>query len=186
MLCVVMLLTFAIGAAQQSDGDWLSDHSTLLVGVVGVIVSGFVGPAVTGWLTGKRDRARDRRAREVGLRDGLRDLTDEAARLLAVGATNLRRIHEAQRAGEAVPEDADEWQRSVFPMLQRLRLRLPAEHPVVSAFDSVHKRLVAVAETGNDDAKYKAALASYESARDDFLDAAREAIRAPISDKEQT
>lgn len=177
------MIVHAIEAAAKTDSDWLSDHSTLLVGVVGIVFSAFVGPSVTGWLTGRRDRARDARAREAAHRDDLRGLADEAARLLAAGATNLRVMREAKARGGDPPAEMTEWSRSVFPLGQRLRLRLPEGHEVIARFDEVRDRLAAASEAGTDD-EIEAAVDRFDAARAAFLDAARAAVRAPISEDE--
>jgi hypothetical protein len=169
--------------AAAKSGDWLSDHSTLLVGVVGIVFSGFVGPTVTGLLTGRRERARDGRLREAAHREDLRELADDAARLLAVGATNLRLMREAKNSGQEPSPELMEWSRSVFPLGQRLRLRLPEGHRVVKQFDEVRARLAKAGDAGNDD-EITTTVEEFEAARSAFLEAAREAVQAPISEKD--
>jgi hypothetical protein len=63
-------------------GDWLSNHSTLIVGVVGIVVSGILGPAASVWLSRKSARQQFKRDLIVARRDDLRQLVDEAALLL--------------------------------------------------------------------------------------------------------
>src|SRR5271166_7023426 len=116
----------AVTVAQSTTGDWLSNHSTLIVGVVGIVVSGILGPAVTIGLSRKSARQQFKRDLIVARRDDLARLLDEAALLLGAGGTNLRLLEEASDRKPAPPA-ADEWARSVFPLGQRLRLHLPDE-----------------------------------------------------------
>lgn len=46
----------------KAEQSWLQENATLIVGVVGIVVSGFIGPTVTGWLTSRREQAKDKRA----------------------------------------------------------------------------------------------------------------------------
>jgi hypothetical protein len=108
-------------------------------------------------------------------------LADEAAQLLAVAGTNLRLLRDAEAKRETPPPEATEWSRKVFPIGQRLRLRLPAGHDVISKFETVLERLVAAGEA-EDDAEFQKTVGSVDDARGAFLDAAREAVEAPISD----
>jgi hypothetical protein len=80
------MLMIAATAAQSMTGDWLSNHSTLLVGVVGIVVSGILGPAASVWLSRKSARQQFKRDLIVARRDDLRQLVDEAALLLAPAA----------------------------------------------------------------------------------------------------
>jgi len=178
---VLALLPAAHSAAGESS-DWWTRHSTLIVGVVAIIISGFVGPTVTGWLTSPREAAKDERGFVTARRNELRELLDEAARVLAPAVTYLREMLAAHRAGQPTPEDADQWARGVFPLVQRLRLRLPENHPVVSKFEAVHTRLVEASEALGDQAAFDAAVDRFENARAAFLDEARVALQAALTE----
>jgi hypothetical protein len=166
-------------------GDWLSNHSTLLVGVVGIVVSGILGPAASVWLSRKSARQQFKRDLIVARRDDLRQLVDEAALLLGAGGTNLRLLNEANSHKVHPPAAASEWARSVFPLGQRLRLRLPAEHDVVRAYDDVRQRLTDAQEAVSDEAAFDDALDRYEQARAVFLEHARAAVQAPVNEEEE-
>jgi hypothetical protein len=167
--------------AASGGQDWLSNHSTLVVGVVGIVVSGILGPAVSIGLSRKSARQQFKRDLIVARRDDLGRLLDEAALLLGAGGTNLRLLKEASDRKPA-PPDAEEWARSIFPLGQRLRLRLPDEHPVVRAYDDVRQRLTDAQEAISDEASFGDALDRYEQARAAFLDAARVSVQAPVDE----
>lgn len=88
-------------AATVQDDDWLSRNSTLIVGVVGIVFSGFIGPTVVAVFTGRRERARDARALAVARQDDLRDLLDEAAQVLSGAVGRLRPLLAATLARAA-------------------------------------------------------------------------------------
>ena len=167
-----------------SNGDWLSNHSTLLIGIVGIVVSGILGPAVTIGLSRKSARQQFKRDLIVTRRDDLASLLDEAALLLGAGGTNLRLLNEATDRNPA-PPSAREWARSIFPLGQRLRLRLPDEHAVVRAYDDVRQRLTDAQEGITSEEAFSDALDRYEQARTAFLDAAREAVQAPVDEDQE-
>ena len=171
----------AFTVAQSTTGDWLSNHSTLIVGVVGIVVSGILGPAVTIGLSRKSARQQFKRDLIVARRDDLARLLDEAALLLGAGGTNLRLLEEASDRKPAPPA-ANEWARSVFPLGQRLRLRLPDEHAVVRAYDDVRQRLTDAQKAISNETSFSEALDRYEQARAAFLDAARDAVQAPVDE----
>jgi hypothetical protein len=179
---VSVLMAAVASAAESKGGDWLSNHSTLFVGVVGIVVSGILGPAVTMWLSRKSARQQFARDLIVARRDDLRRLADDAALLLGAGGTNLRLLHEADSRNTPPPAAASEWALSVFPLGQRLRLRLPEQHPVVKAYDDVRERLTEAQEAVKDAPAFSEALDRYEQARASFLDAARVAVEAPVDE----
>ncbi len=174
----------AVTVAQSTTGDWLSNHSTLIVGVVGIVVSGILGPAVTIGLSRKSARQQFKRDLIVARRDDLARLLDEAALLLGAGGTNLRLLEEASDRKPAPPA-ADEWARSVFPLGQRLRLYLPDEHAVVRAYDDVRQRLTDAQKAISNETSFSEALDRYEQARAAFLDAARDAVQAPVDEDQE-
>ena len=151
----------------------------VVVGVTGIVVSGVVGPLVASWIGRKTERRAFTRARFRDQRDELRDLFDEAATLLSVGPRVLRR-----RASN--PDDAEscrsatEWSDQVFPLRERLLLRLPPSHDAVTTYDQVRTAAQTLAEQPTAESE----VSAYESARDAFLRAARAALDAPIPEKQ--
>jgi hypothetical protein len=180
----VDLLSVAAQATVASeDADWWSEHSTLIVGVVGIVVSGFVGPTLTALYTARRDRQRDSRSVIAARREDLRDVLDGAAGVLGGAVSKLRPILEAEQKGDAPPQEALDFLGTLFPLGQRLRLRLPEDAPAVQAYDEVRERLVAVSEAGRSQGDFDTAVEAFETSRSAFLSAAREALEAPIDDK---
>ena len=135
----------------------------------------------TAWATRRGNKQTFRREVVRLRRDDLRDLVDEAARLLGPGATNLRLISEADEKGERPAESLLAWQSSVFPLQQRLRLRLPATSPVLRRYADVRQALIEAA-AAQDEAQRETRLEEFEDTRDRFLDEARAALEAPIKE----
>jgi hypothetical protein len=177
------MLTLIAQAAQQADESWLTRHSTLIVGVVGIIISGFVGPTVTAIFTAGRERAKDARALSVGRRDDLRALLDEAAKALAAAVPNLRPLLDAQLAGREPPKEPADFLRSLVALDQRLRLRARATDPVVQQFEKVRAKLLALSRATGSQADWDSSVEEFEAARAMFLDAGRAAVQAPISEE---
>jgi hypothetical protein len=171
--------------ATSPSGDWLSNHATLIVGVVGIVVSGILGPATTILLSRRNARQQFKRDLIVTRREDLARVLDEAALLLGAGGTNLRVLREAEDRGEPAPAAASEWARSVFPLGQRLRLRLSASDEVVRAYDDVRVRLTEAQEAINDPATFDNVISRYEDARAAFLDASRAAIQAAVDESKE-
>lgn len=180
-----MIALLLANAAVSSSGDWLSNHSTLIVGVVGIVVSGILGPATTVALLRKNARQQFKRDLIVTRREDLARVLDEAALLLGAGGTNLRLLKEAQNSGEPPPAAASEWARSVFPLGQRLRLRLSASNEVVRAYDDVRARLTEAQEAIDDRTAFDNVLDRYEAARADFLDVSRAAVQAAVDESKE-
>jgi hypothetical protein len=170
----------AAGAAAAVKQDWFSEHATLIVGVVGIVFSGFVGPTVTGWLTGGRERQKDERALTVSRRDNLREVVDEAAKVLGAAVTNLRAAREAEEKSDPIPKETTELLAIVFPLGQRLRLRLPASSDVVKSYDEAREKLEAVWHVMNEGGDFDAAIKEFELAREQFLDNARAYLEQPL------
>jgi hypothetical protein len=177
----VLWLLAAGKAGGMDSSDWLSDHSTLIVSLVSVVVAGVLGPAVTAVLTSRREKDKDERAFVAARREELRALLDEIARMLAPAGTFLRELATADREGDSRPEPADTWLRGVFPLVERLRLRLSDEDDVVKKMQAVHTRMVAASEATHDAAAFDQAQDAYDEARDEFLTAARAALEAPLT-----
>jgi hypothetical protein len=151
--------------------------------IVGIVVSGVVGPAATAWGTRRAARKQFIRDREAKRREDLRELLDEAASLLGVGAIRLRELREASGAGETLPDEVRAWPASVYTMGQRLQLRLGRNNEVVSKYDQVRQRLVETDGVTDRDG-HENAIRRFEGARDCFLEAARTELAKPIKDKE--
>ena len=157
----------------------------MIVGVVGIIVSGVLGPAATAALSRGSAQRQFKRDLIRARRDDLRDLLDEAALVLGAGATNLRLLREAKEKKMLPAPALDAWAKSVFPLGQRLRLRLPNNHPVVAAYDAVRDRLAAAQADIDSETPVDPALDRYEESRAAFLEAARRAVQAPIDERKE-
>jgi hypothetical protein len=155
--------------------------TTLIVSITGIAVSGVLGPWINGWVVRRANRQQFEQDRAGQDRDDLAHLVDEAAELLAAGVTNLRLTAEATQSGRKVPPEVEEWTARVFPLEQRLRLRVPADDPIVSGYSRVRERLLVVARLAKDPTAASGAIAAFESERDRFLDAARGRLDAPVT-----
>lgn len=152
--------------------------STVVLGVTGIVVSGVVGPSIASWLS-RRSRSREFQREQIARRrDELRNVLDEAARLLASGPTNLRTLHEG-RTDSGDIETARAWLSQIFPIGQRLQLWLPGDHPVITAYERVRNQLVAAAEASGTTSS-EALLGRFDEERRLFLDASRETLLSPI------
>jgi hypothetical protein len=152
--------------------------------ITGIAVSGVVGPSTTAWATRRANRSQFVRDREAAKRDDLRDLFDEAAKVLGVGPIRLREIWE-QDADEDVVKRARAWPDEVFVVGQRLQLRLGAGSPVANAYETVREGLRAAAKISpGDTPEHDAALDRFEADRSMFLAAALAKLDEPIPDKE--
>jgi hypothetical protein len=156
---------------------------TLIVSIVGIAVSGVVGPSATAWATRVAQRRQFIRDREAMRRDELLQLLDEAASLLGLGAIRIRQAVEME-----IDDTSRAWPEAVFAMGQRLRLRLGPAHEIVTTYEEVRTTLVSAGEAQaaqRDQPDSEQGVQRFESARSAFLDAAQRALDAPISDKEQ-
>jgi hypothetical protein len=159
-------------------------NTTLIASVVGIGVSGVIGPAATAWATRRANREAFERDRQGKRRDDFAELVDEAAALLASGATNLRLLAEANERGDPLPADIEDWLGHVFPLQERLRLRRPAADPVVAGYARVRQRLMEIGAHPAGSEAQQAAVLLFESERDGFLDAARSALQQPVETSE--
>jgi hypothetical protein len=150
-----------------------------ILGVTGIVVSGVIGPAIAAYYGRRGDRQRFARDQLHRSREDLRALLDEGAVLLGAGETNLRLAHEAASRGEPEPDEVRDWAGKVHLLGQRLRLRLAADAPVITAYESVKSALVAVGETYGHDDQYPGAVEQFEMQRRSFLEQAREALERP-------
>ena len=181
---LVCLATSLLGIAQAvDDGDWLSRHSTLIVSVVSVIFSAFVGPTVTAFLASKRERDKDHRIIVDRRRDDLRSVLDDAAGVLSVAVAKLRPLLAAQQQGCDLPEEPAEFLGSLVPLGQRLRLRLSADHRVVVSYDVAHVALRALGAATVSKGAWDAAVADFEDKRKEFLQAGQAALHGKITDE---
>jgi hypothetical protein len=160
-------------------------NTTLIASITGIAVAGVVGPSTTAWAARRAARSQFLRDRAADRRDELRNLLDQAASVLGLGATRLRQAWEADRTGQGAA-CLQPWSEEVFTIGQRLRLRLRADDPVVVAYDEVLQKLVVAGELRSqpEEQRYEAALTEFEAARDDFLATSQDALRAPIIVKE--
>lgn len=158
-----------------SHGGGMSNLDASLIAIAGIVVSGVVGPQLTAWATRNANRKQFNRDQNARRRDDLRALLDEAAVLLASGATNLRHAREGGGAERATASGAAGWASEVFPLGQRLRLRLPEDHQVVKAYDEARTTLVTLANSGDE-----ADVAPFEAKRAQFLDLARQTLDQEI------
>ena len=151
--------------------------TTLVVSAIGIFVSGVVGPQLTAFATRRANRSQFDRDWASRQREELRALLDTAAIVLARGQTLLRQQRETQQKGQAIPPEVSDWTSQVFPLGQRLRLRLQEDHEVVQAYDRVREARIGSAEDDDEQA-----IRHYEEARATFLNTARRALAAPIED----
>lgn len=177
-----MLASQLILATGEAPKGWFEENSTLIVGIVGILVSGLVGPSVAARWTTRLERERDARARTVAQRDDLRGIVDEAAKALGGAVARLRPALEAQQSGQPLSQDQRDFLADLFTLGQRLRLRVPVIDPVVSSYDAAREQLIAVSRATNSQATFSAAATTFEDRRADFLDRARKALDAPVSD----
>ena len=167
-------------AATAKDDDWLSRNSTLIVGVVGIVFSGFIGPTVVAYFTGRRELARDARALAVARQDDLRDLLDEAAQVLSGAVGRLRPLLAATLDDRELPKEPADFLGSLAPLGHRLRLRLPDDDPVVVSYDGAVESLRSVAQATGSQVAFDAAVNDFDTARDGFLANSRAALRADV------
>jgi hypothetical protein len=146
----------------------LSD--TAAISMVGIVVSGVVGPGVAAHWARTRQRDDHQHARAQKELDDLTSLLDAAAVTLAPGVTRLR-----QARSEAEPDIAM-WATEVHATYERLLLRVPVGDPVATSYMTARDRLTAVAATFDasaSEAEENEAIESFEEARLSYLNAAR-------------
>jgi hypothetical protein len=175
----VLHLLGATGAAVE-DGGWLSRNSTLVVGVVGIVFSGFVGPTVVAHFAARRELAKDARALAVARQDDLRSVLDEAAQVLSGAVGQLRPLLAAALAGNDLPQEPADFLGSLAPLGHRLCLRLPDDDPVVASYNNAVECLRAVASATTSQAAFDAAVLEFEAARDGFLADSRAKLREDV------
>lgn len=158
-------------------------NTTLIASVTGIVVSGVVGPTATTWAARRAARKQFNRDQAARRRDERAVLLDEAASLLGLGPTRLREMRETPQSDTERWKELRAWAEEVFTMGQRLRLRLGAASAVVVTYELVRKRLIETQKI-KDEPDQEEALTRYESARDDWLVAAKADLDAELSEDE--
>jgi hypothetical protein len=145
-------------------------------------MSGVVGPSLTSWANRRGATQGFQREVRRSQRDDIRQLLDEAAVLLAQGPTMVRRLQEAVASAGEQPAKASEWRAEVFPLGERLRLRLPVDHPIVTSYEVVRTSLADALEAASTD-RANAAVDRFENLRDAFLQEGRHLLDQPIPNR---
>ncbi|HVQ57941.1 MAG TPA: hypothetical protein VMS60_03435 [Solirubrobacterales bacterium] len=144
----------------------LSDTAT--ISIVGILVSGVVGPGFAAHWTRRRQRDDHRRDHAEKEHDDLTALLDSSAAILAAGVTRLRKARSGDGSG------LDAWASEVHATYERLLLRVAVDDPVATSYKEARDRLTdladAVVAEGVDE---DAATAAFEEARTAYLDRAR-------------
>jgi hypothetical protein len=161
---------------------WLHQNSTLVVGVVGIIVSGLLGPSVTAAWAARRERQTDARALAVARRDDLRSVIDEAASALGGAIPALRPLLVAEQAGKPLPREPSDFLSNIVLLGQRLRLRLPEGDSVVDSYEEAHEQLETVSKTLSSQAAFDEAVEEFHRTRNQFLIASRETLETIIKE----
>jgi hypothetical protein len=155
----------------------------LIVGVVGIVVSGLLGPTVAAAWTTRRERERDHFALVDVRRRDLREVIDETAKLLGGAVPQVKRLMAAEKEGEALPPGPADLLSELVPQGQRLQLRLTTQHEVVWLYEDACNGLRALAKERTSQAAFDEARKRFEAQREVFLNAGRKALQAPISQK---
>lgn len=163
-------------APSVAHEGWLAQNATLIVGVVGILISGLVGPSVAAWWTARREREKDARTRALARNEDLQTVVDEAAKALGSAVARLRPAVEAQLQGRALSKETRDFLAELFTLGQRLRLRLPEADPVISSYDKARTQLIALSEASKTQAEFNDAADTFDDQRNAFLDKAREKL----------
>jgi hypothetical protein len=169
-----------LGAA-DAHKSWLTENAALVVGVVGILVSGLVGPSVAAVWTDKREREKDERGRLAARQDDLRGVVDEAAKVLGDAVPRLRAALGAQIANQPLPSDVRDFLAEVFTLGQRLRLRAAATDQVVTTYDAAREQLKVVSEARTSQNAFDDAAKQFALRRAEFLDHARRALSEMVA-----
>lgn len=159
----------------------------LIVAIVGIVVSGVVGPSATAWAVRRAARKQFVRDQAGKRREELGVLLDHAASVLGLGPTRLRQMRDSGQSPDSLSDEQRAWPEQVYTLGQRLRLRLGGQHPVVEKYETVRLRLLdaAAVPAEAEQQTHENAVLRFEQARDAFLDEAQVTLDAPIPDKEQ-
>lgn len=155
----------------------LSDTAT--ISIVGILVSGVVGPGFAAHWARRRQRDDHRRDHAEKEHDDLTALLDSAAAMLAGGVTRLRKA----RSGEGSGLEA--WASEVHATYERLLLRVAVDDPVAISYKEARDRLTDLADVFAAEGEGEgvdAATATFEEARTAYLGRARTCLasKAPV------
>lgn len=148
---------------------------TAVISIVGIAVSGIIGPGVAARWARARQRADHHHERSERRYEDLARLLDDAAQLLAPGASRLR----AMADNEVDLAELGAWPSQVHATYERLLLRLSAEDPVSEAYLAARGRLVGAARAFEDkrsDPEIDELVDRFEEARMTFLARARQCL----------
>ncbi len=148
---------------------------TAAVSIVGIVVSGVIGPGVAAHSARTRQRSDHEHEGRQRRHDDLAQLLDEAARVLAPGASRLRAIAE----GDLDQAEVGGWSTEVHATYERLLLRLATEDPVAVAYLQAREALLAIAQAFDNSRpqpEINAAMDLFETARSNYLNRARERL----------
>ena len=150
--------------------------SALVLGITGIVVSGIVGPTVSYRYGRAAQKDGFKQDAAVRRRADLQGVLDQAALLLASGATMLRILKEPA-TDPAQTQAAMDWMSQIYPIGQRLQLWLPSDDPVVVSYEEVRELLVQMARVkASPEKEFEAAIEKFEGARRSFLDNSRAAL----------
>lgn len=150
---------------------------TVVISIVGIAVSGVIGPGVAAHWARARQRADHDHERGERRYEDLARLLDDAAQLLAPGASRLR----AMADREVDPAELGAWPSQVHATYERILLRLPAEDPVSKAYLAARDRLVNAAQAFADKRSHpeiNELVDRFEETRMTFLEKARQCLAA--------
>lgn len=148
----------------------LAISDTATISIVGIVISGVVGPGFAAYWARTRQREDHRHAHAEKEHDDLTALLDSAAATLASGVTRFR------KAKSGNEPDLDLWSTEVHATYERLLLRVAVEDPVAIAYKDARDHLTSVADvfaSQSSDADEDGAIAAFEQARIFYLDRAR-------------
>jgi hypothetical protein len=146
----------------------LSD--TAAISIVGIAVSGVIGPGFAAYWARSRQKDDHRHAHAEKEHDDLTALLDSAAASLASGATRLRKAKSGDEPG------LDAWAEDVHATYERLLLRVAADDPVAIAYEEARDRLNELADvfaSPSAGSEEDAAIAAFKQARTTYLERAR-------------
>jgi hypothetical protein len=146
----------------------LSDTAT--ISIVGIIVSGVVGPGFAAHWARSRQADDHKQAHVEKEHDDLAALFDSAAVTLASGVTRLRKARGSDEPG------LESWAGEVHATYERLLLRVPEQDPVAIAYKAARDRLTELADvfaTGGPPVNEEGSTVAFEQARSTYLKEAR-------------
>ena len=161
--------------SEHSRALLLALTDTAAVSIAGIIVSGVLGPGFAAWWARNRqvrEHTNNRRLKEL---DDLTELLDEAATVLAPGASNLRDAWDADLRGDDQPREIRDWSRQVHSTYERILLRLPESDDVSRSYLQAREELEELGQElpREDEDGKEAVIDRFEIARLRYLAAAR-------------